>query len=299
MDPTRHATTGHDGRDRDGARLRGRVHRRAVRAGHGGRRAPRPWPRPGTPASATSTPRPGTAGACPSCGPGPALRDHPRGEFACRPRSVAGSSRPRARASTARRGWVARPNEVVFDYTYDGIMRSVEQSRLRLGITRFDVAVHPRPRSACTSTRRRSTPISATLAGVRLASARGAPLERADRGHRGGDQRARPDPALPGHRGHRRVPHRDAVHPARPGGAGRGVPGVRGTRRRFRHRGAVPVRDPGQGARCPGPSTTTPTPRRRSMEQVAPDRRGLRRAMASRWRPPRSSSRWVTRRSPR
>ncbi len=31
------------------------------------------------------------------------------------------------------------PNEVVFDYTYDGIMRSVEQSRLRLGITRFDI----------------------------------------------------------------------------------------------------------------------------------------------------------------
>jgi D-threo-aldose 1-dehydrogenase len=32
------------------------------------------------------------------------------------------------------------PNEVVFDYTYDGIMRSVDGSRLRLGITRFDVA---------------------------------------------------------------------------------------------------------------------------------------------------------------
>jgi D-threo-aldose 1-dehydrogenase len=28
---------------------------------------------------------------------------------------------------------------VVFDYSYDGIMRSIEQSRLRLGITRFDV----------------------------------------------------------------------------------------------------------------------------------------------------------------
>jgi D-threo-aldose 1-dehydrogenase len=33
------------------------------------------------------------------------------------------------------------PNEVVFDYTYDGIMRAVDQSRLRLGISRFDIAV--------------------------------------------------------------------------------------------------------------------------------------------------------------
>jgi D-threo-aldose 1-dehydrogenase len=31
-------------------------------------------------------------------------------------------------------------NDIVFDYTYDGIMRSIEGSRLRLGITRFDVA---------------------------------------------------------------------------------------------------------------------------------------------------------------
>ncbi len=32
------------------------------------------------------------------------------------------------------------PNEVVFDYSYDGIMRGFEQSQQRLGITRLDVA---------------------------------------------------------------------------------------------------------------------------------------------------------------
>jgi D-threo-aldose 1-dehydrogenase len=33
------------------------------------------------------------------------------------------------------------PFEVVFDYSYDGIMRAYEQSQLRLGLTRYDVAV--------------------------------------------------------------------------------------------------------------------------------------------------------------
>jgi D-threo-aldose 1-dehydrogenase len=32
------------------------------------------------------------------------------------------------------------PNEVVFDYSYDGIMRGFEQSQQRLGITRLDIA---------------------------------------------------------------------------------------------------------------------------------------------------------------
>ena len=36
---------------------------------------------------------------------------------------------------------VALPFEVVFDYTYDGIMRAYEQSQLRLGLARYDLAV--------------------------------------------------------------------------------------------------------------------------------------------------------------
>src|SRR3989442_12408710 len=31
--------------------------------------------------------------------------------------------------------------EVVFDYSYDGIMRAYEQSQLRLGLTRYDLAI--------------------------------------------------------------------------------------------------------------------------------------------------------------
>jgi D-threo-aldose 1-dehydrogenase len=33
------------------------------------------------------------------------------------------------------------PFEIVFDYTYDGIMRAYEQSQLRLGLARYDLAV--------------------------------------------------------------------------------------------------------------------------------------------------------------
>ncbi len=71
---------------------------------------------------------------------GSGLRDHPRDEFALSTK-VGRWLRPASGDAFERGPWVGgSPNEVVFDYTYDGIMRSVEQSRLRLGITRFDIA---------------------------------------------------------------------------------------------------------------------------------------------------------------
>ena len=71
---------------------------------------------------------------------GTALRDHDRGEYALSTK-VGRYLRPASREGFDGDPWLGgSPNEVVFDYTYDGIMRSVEGSRLRLGITRFDVA---------------------------------------------------------------------------------------------------------------------------------------------------------------
>jgi D-threo-aldose 1-dehydrogenase len=68
------------------------------------------------------------------------LRDHPRGDYALSTK-VGRWLRPASREGFDGSPWLGgSPNEVVFDYTYDGIMRSVDQSRLRLGITRFDVA---------------------------------------------------------------------------------------------------------------------------------------------------------------
>ncbi len=71
---------------------------------------------------------------------GSGLRDHPRAEYALSTK-VGRYLRPATAESYDGSPWLGgAPNDVVFDYTYDGIMRSVEQSRLRLGITRFDIA---------------------------------------------------------------------------------------------------------------------------------------------------------------
>ena len=71
---------------------------------------------------------------------GAGLRDHGRGEFALSTK-VGRVLKPATHEGYDGAPWLGgTPNEVIFDYTYDGIMRSVEQSRLRLGITRFDVA---------------------------------------------------------------------------------------------------------------------------------------------------------------
>ena len=68
------------------------------------------------------------------------LRDHPSAEYALSTK-VGRWLRPASAEGFDGAPWLGgSPNEVVFDYTYDGIMRSVEGSRLRLGITRFDVA---------------------------------------------------------------------------------------------------------------------------------------------------------------
>ena len=71
---------------------------------------------------------------------GGGLRDHARSEYALSTK-VGRYLRPASAEGYDGSPWLGgSPNEVVFDYTYDGIMRSVEQSRLRLGITRFDIA---------------------------------------------------------------------------------------------------------------------------------------------------------------
>ena len=71
---------------------------------------------------------------------GAGLRDHPRSSFSLSTK-VGRWLRPATTDGFDGAPWIGgSPNEVVFDYSYDGIMRSVEQSRLRLGITRFDVA---------------------------------------------------------------------------------------------------------------------------------------------------------------
>ncbi len=72
---------------------------------------------------------------------GAGLRDRPRDEFVLSTK-VGRWLRPNADPGFSGAPWLGgAPNDVVFDYTYDGIMRSVDQSRQRLGIARYDIAV--------------------------------------------------------------------------------------------------------------------------------------------------------------
>ncbi len=72
---------------------------------------------------------------------GAGLRDHPRSEFVLSTkigRWLKASQDPDYDGAP----WVGGGRfEVVFDYTYDGIMRAYEQSQLRLGLPRYDLAV--------------------------------------------------------------------------------------------------------------------------------------------------------------
>ena len=73
---------------------------------------------------------------------GAGLRERPRDEFVLSTKVGRWLRAPAdpARFSTA--PWIGGTHfEVVFDYSYDGIMRAYEQSQLRLGLTRYDLAI--------------------------------------------------------------------------------------------------------------------------------------------------------------
>ena len=72
---------------------------------------------------------------------GAGLRDRPRSEYILSTK-VGRWLRPNALPSFDGGPWVGGlRNDVVFDYTYDGIMKAWDQSRQRLGLARYDVAV--------------------------------------------------------------------------------------------------------------------------------------------------------------
>ena len=91
----------------------------------------------GRAASAISTRRRSTVMASPSTASVPALRQHPRDALPAvdegRPDAASESGRATRRRS-------ALPFDVVYDYSYDGVMRSIEDSLQRLGLARIDIA---------------------------------------------------------------------------------------------------------------------------------------------------------------
>ena len=72
---------------------------------------------------------------------GAGLRDHPRSEYVLSTK-IGRWLKATQDADFDRTPWLGGTQfEVVFDYTYDGIMRAYEQSQLRLGLPRYDLAV--------------------------------------------------------------------------------------------------------------------------------------------------------------
>jgi D-threo-aldose 1-dehydrogenase len=73
---------------------------------------------------------------------GAGLRDFPRDEFVLSSKVGRWLKPPADRATFDTSPWIGgNPFAIVFDYTYDGIMRSYEQSLQRLGVSTYDLAV--------------------------------------------------------------------------------------------------------------------------------------------------------------
>src|SRR5207245_1784391 len=73
---------------------------------------------------------------------GAGLRDPPRDEYVLSTKVGRWLRAPADPARFTTAPWIGGVRfEVVFDYSYDGIMRAYEQSQLRLGLTRYDLAI--------------------------------------------------------------------------------------------------------------------------------------------------------------
>src|ERR1700756_4376383 len=72
---------------------------------------------------------------------GDALRCYPRSEFVLSTK-VGRRFVPRTTPYDGSEGWAAPlPFQAIYDYTYDGILRSFEDSQMRLGMTEIDIVL--------------------------------------------------------------------------------------------------------------------------------------------------------------
>lgn len=99
-----------------------------------------PWTPPGTRASATSTPRRTTASASPNSRLGAALCDRPREEFVVSSkvgRLLVPNEHPRG---VDNEGFVVRDDlRRQWDFSRDGVLRSIEETLERTGLDRLDI----------------------------------------------------------------------------------------------------------------------------------------------------------------
>ena len=161
---------------------------------------------------------------------GAGLRDAPRDGYVLSTKVGRWLRSPVDHATFDPAPWVGGKFEVVFDYTYDGIMRSYEQSLQRLGVETYDLAVIHDLDFAY----HRNEPAVAAYEAQLLGSGWRAldELRRSGliKAHRCRDQREGHAATLARTHGPRLLPRRPALHAARPGRPRRRVPGPRGAR---------------------------------------------------------------------
>ena len=187
--------------------------------------------------------------------------------------------------------------QTVFDYGYDGVMRSFEDSLQRLGINRVDVLLihdldpwdHNPPA------------LDAYFGQLKTGGWRAlSELREAGiiKGIGAGFNSMGVDPALSRPLRHRLLPAGDALHAARTGGARERVPALRRARRRHHHRRRLQFGDSRDRRRSGRNVQLRARGAGHSRAGRARSRRSAR-ATTCRCRPPRSSFRSATRSSPR
>ena len=161
----------------------------------------------------------------------------------------------------------------VYDYSYDGVMRSVEASLERLGVDRIDILFVHDLDVFTHGSRGRVRPAHRPVHGLGLRRAGRAARRGRDPRLRRRHQRVAGLPAAGRARRLRPVPARRPLHPARAGGARELPAALRGARHRHRARRPLQLRHPRHRRRSPAPSTTTTPRRRRSSSASAASRR--------------------------
>ena len=246
MDPSATRRLGRTGLALEPVRHRQRAARRSVGARSrqpGARRRSR---RPGPAAYATSTPRPGTAIRSPSIASATFSASSHAAASPSRPRSAGSTGGPRIRTTSPSGLWTGGlPFELRFDYSYDGVMRSYEDSLQRLGLPRVDLLViHDVDQGYhgdAAGVERCFAPARGAAACARSRSSRPRARSRASApaSTSGPMIGALPRPLRP-----RLLPGRDALHAARPAPARRQPAALRRARHRDRDRLALRLGHP-------------------------------------------------------
>ena len=230
---------------------------------------------------------------------GRALYRHPRDEFVISSKIGRLLRRPLKPGPFEQGEWLGGLKfDAMFDYSYDGVMRSFEDSLQRLGINRIDVLLIHDLDTWHFKTEAKVAPYMNQLYTSGWRALEELRDQGVIKGIGAGFNTIGHDPALSRSVRHGFLPDRDALHAARTGSAGPRVSALRRARRRHRHRRHLQFRHPGD-RRGAGGEVQLRSGRRRISWRACRKSRRCASATACRSPPRRCSSRSAIRSSPR